>query len=129
MERSLQQLLREHQGTHARLDRLLAALDRQPGSPEVRVVLDEFRAALPGHIAAEDDGLFPRLSQAFPERAALIQQMVEQHAEIFATLERLAGEASPPTVDFSARIRAWSNLVREHMRLEDDVLFQGAEVE
>lgn len=126
-ERSLAQLLQEHRGTHARLERLLSALGQRSPSPQVRAALDEFVQALPGHIEAEDEGLFPRLQAAFPERAELIQRMVDQHREILSTAQGLAGDAHASAPGFDDRARAWAELVREHMAIEDEELFLGAE--
>ena len=127
VDRSLAQLIQEHHGTHARLDRLLAALDAQADGPAATQVLDEFRAAMPGHIAAEDEGLFPKLARAFPDRVDLVQQMVGQHREIVAGLDALISAAASPSPELPDQVSRWADLVREHMRVEDEVLFQGAE--
>src|SRR4051812_38558159 len=111
IERSLAQIIQEHHGTHARLERLLAALDRSGGGPGAAQALDEFLAAMPGHIAAEDQSLFPKLARAFPDRLGLIQQMVGQHRDIFATLQGLAAAAQSPTPDFSEQVGRWADLV------------------
>lgn len=135
---------------HRRIEMFLGSLDRvasvidQPLSSESRSALEAalryFREAAPRHTADEEESLFPRLRQMeHPDLTTAIQTLApleEEHRRadaLHAELDRLGrdclehGPLSPQnTYHFRQAIAELLTIYKEHIRIEDEVLFPVA---
>jgi regulator of cell morphogenesis and NO signaling len=123
--------------------------DRAPDLKIVEALLEELRTDLFSHIQKEEQVLFPFISQmgqdstvAYPPAHACFRSvshpifMMEQEHEsanhIVAELCRLTGGFEPPEwacgthIAFFAGLRAFETDLRQHVHLENDVLFPRA---
>ncbi len=135
---------------HRRIEMFLAALQRvsvvidQPLASEARAALESalryFREAAPKHTADEEESLFPRLRQMdHPEVSKAIATLAPLekdhrradalHAEV-DRLGRACLEGGHLSADEAGHFReAMAELVsiyKEHIRIEDEVLFPAA---
>jgi len=94
-------------------DRALGA-DRGPESIAclARKVVDAYDVELSNHFQVEEQILFP----AFPR--PLVEELVAQHRQLEAMVERLRAEPSAPALE------EFTVLLRSHIRLEENELFE-----
>ena len=81
---------------HEFLDVLAKAASQaveRDGKAEAREALHGFRAALDAHFALEEQMHFPALRGLHPELADELAELVREHAEFRASLDRLEGGA------------------------------------
>ena len=135
---------------HRRIEMFLGALlkvavliDHEPDA-ETRRALENamryFRESGPRHTADEEESLFPRLRKlqcAGLQQAMLNMESLENEHKLaerlHAEVDRLGakyldlGQLAPPEVGaFRDAVSQLSSMYREHIRLEDEVLFQFA---
>ncbi len=104
----------------------------QDRADAARAVLRYYTVALPLHEADENDSVYPRLKQALPpgELALANQQMIDQHADIDATVAELVPmweqiEGDPQSQDeLGERLRLGTAHLRSlwnvHLILEEE---------
>ena len=136
---------------HRRIEMFLGALQsivpflENPPNAEVRTTLETslhyFRNAAPKHNADEEESLFPRLRQATDARArAVLSKLAaleDEHrwaAPLHEEVDRIGSRylSSPPLstaeVDaFRSAIERLVSMYREHIALEDEVVFPCAD--
>ncbi|HEX4985736.1 MAG TPA: hemerythrin domain-containing protein [Burkholderiales bacterium] len=119
LARSVEQRHTEHEQCPAGIAEQLCALEQ----------------ALESHMRKEEQVLFPLIARAGAGTQAPIAVMRMEHGQHRATLSRLAelAHGMVPPADASgtwrvlyAGLRAFADDLSEHMRLEDDVLFENA---
>jgi hemerythrin-like domain-containing protein len=132
---------------HRRIEMFLASLERagalldKPLQPDTRTALESalryFRDAAPKHTADEEDSLFPRLRRlSHPEVEAAIQQLepLERdherantfHAEVEQLGHRCLQQgrlSSEEAARFRDLVSQLASIYREHIRIEDEVVF------
>jgi Hemerythrin HHE cation binding domain len=99
------------------------SLDADSGVPARDLLLycHGFCAALGGHHAGEDTGLFPELSARYPPLRPVIDRLEQDHQMIAALLGQLdqALRACAPAAELSARLRGLSAIMESHFRYEE----------
>ena len=135
---------------HRRIEMFLGALTAvgkridEPADPETRRALETalryFRESGPKHTADEEESLFPRLRKMqrddLQSAFATMDALEEEHKraeELHAEVDRLGskylahgGLPAPEISRFRADIAELSLIYREHIRVEDEVLFRIA---
>ena len=135
---------------HRRIEMFLGSLEAvatvidQPLTEETRRALDGalryFREAAPKHNADEEESLFPRMrgirDAAAQSAVAKIEKLEEEHrwaAPLHAEVERLGaiylsgGSLSETEVEgFRKAVSELGPMYREHIRVEEDVVFPAA---
>lgn len=122
-------------GELALLDELVAAI---AGASPARVrIWEELRDDLVAHVAKEERVLFPWIRSGRGASAgAPIQVMLYEHRESLAVMSSLAADARNQLAGGDEASRRWAAAylafdarLREHMRVEEQELFQRALVE
>ena len=135
---------------HRRIEMFLGALEAvakvidRPLTEEIRGALDGalryFREAAPKHNADEEESLFPRMRRIEnPDiRSALakLEKLEEEHrwaAPLHAEVERMGrvclsgGKLSQAEIEsFRGAVSGLASMYREHIRLEDELVFPAA---
>jgi iron-sulfur cluster repair protein YtfE (RIC family) len=95
---------------------------RPTGSEGLRAATSEFSAFvtrnLLGHFRAEEEILFPLVTQCHPEHATLIESLAAEHEKIRRGTEHLASERNLGKVLFDL-----ADLLEQHIRREERELF------
>jgi hemerythrin-like domain-containing protein len=115
-----------HQHQHALalcvlVERALAAGGKQPVCDEqARSVVNHFDAEMRTHFDIEEQVLFPALIN-FERVADLVNELSDEHHRMRELVDRLrTGGDSPVLAEFT-------DLLRRHVRKEENVLFQQAQ--
>jgi regulator of cell morphogenesis and NO signaling len=133
-------LERFHAGHRAELPALAAlarqveaAARRHPAAPAgLAELLDRLQVTLASHMQKEEDGLFPAMRAGATPAALAVEIMRDEHDEAVEDLRQLVRLTRDHTVpaDASAgwrelcdRTRRFEAELREHIRLENEVLF------
>ena len=130
-------LARFHAGHRAELPALIALARPTEAASGRRLagltdLLERIHATLESHMQKEEDGLFPTMRQGGTPAALAVEIMRDEHDEVEADLRQLAlltgGHAAPAGAsagwqDLCARTRRFDAELREHIRLENEVLF------
>ena len=82
-----------------------------------RRVVDRYELEMINHFELEESLLFPRLA----ELQELVDRLTAEHRQMRAMVEQLRQEPSADT------LRAFSSLLRSHVRLEESDLFEKAQ--
>lgn len=78
-----------------------------------------FCAALSGHHRAEDVALFPRVTDAHPELASVVAQLVQDHSMIEHLIGALQGAADAPTEEKLRHLDGIEAVMLTHFRYEE----------
>ncbi|MGD1064292.1 MAG: iron-sulfur cluster repair di-iron protein [Terracidiphilus sp.] len=123
--------------------------DRAPELKEVKTVLDDLRAEMFAHLEKEEQVLFPFIAQmeeetagsALPARACFqtvaqpVSIMLREHESaerLVAEMRKLTNDFNAPTwacpthVAFYAGLKQFERDLRQHVHLENDILFPRA---
>ena len=137
----IDQLKEEHQGVLRMLDILESVCGRLEEGTEADLsnldrILEFLKVFVDTcHHAKEEECLFPALEEAgIPREAGPIRVMLMEHAEgrerireMTEALAALHGGDRSAARAFAENARAYGELLRSHIRKEDDVLFPMAE--
>lgn len=118
---TIAELTREHDAVVALVGQIKASLpDRR--LDEVAESCQQILAILAPHTVVEEDGLFPEMTDEFPDH---IEALCAEHREI----EKVLGEAAegfPDDPTWPDRLVAVLHLLREHILKEQDGVFPAA---
>lgn len=119
--RAIEQLTRDHDRAldHVR-DAETAAHAQDAGA--ARTAAAALSGLLAPHNAVEERALFPALAAEFPEH---IDDLLGEHRLIGRTLGELTGEG-PPVEGWSGRLLHVMDVLRNHIRKEEDGVFPAA---
>jgi hemerythrin-like domain-containing protein len=127
---------RDHARVLARLRRFEASLPDGRGralrEPTLRALIAHLERQFATHMAAEEAVLFPALEHAFPESAASLRPLQQEHAELRTMLASLARTLARPASherDEQVLVQAhdFADLLRIHIRKEESVVFDVSE--
>lgn len=127
---------RDHQRVLTRLESLEAELPGRRSRPlreaPLRALIAHLERQFATHMAAEEAVIFPALERAFPESAALLRPLYQEHLELRTmlaalaqTLQRPATRAREEQVEVQAR--DFADLLRIHIRKEESAVFDMSE--
>ena len=136
----IQELMNEHQGILRMLRILESACGRldagaEPAAGDLAAMVEFLQVfADRCHHAKEEGHLFPAMVAAgFPETAGPIPVMLADHdrgrafvSAMAASLETLKRQGGPVPAAFGASARGYIDLLREHIRKEDEILYPMA---
>jgi hemerythrin-like domain-containing protein len=118
---TIAELTREHDAVVTLIGHLRIALPGQH-SDEVATSCRQILAILAPHTVVEEEGLFPEMTDEFPEHIRVLRS---EHREI----EKVLGEAAdgvPDDPSWPDRLQAVLFLLREHILKEQDGVFPAA---
>ena len=118
---TIAELYREHDGVVAIIGQIRSALAGQR-LDDVAEGCRQILSILAPHTVVEEEGLFPELSQEFPDH---IEALRSDHREI----EKVLGEAiggAPDDLTWPDRLDSVLFLLREHILKEQDGVFPAA---
>ena len=122
----LDRLIAEHEELLPRVKRLVALAEaRDPAlGPGLDDLAETLGAPLEGHIAAEDDDLFPVYTELTGERG-LVAVFVAEHREILELRDELLSlrRRAVDEVDLARAFLDWADLLTRHMEREELMLF------
>lgn len=111
---------RFHAGHRRDLPALLDLARRE--APELAAPLSRIAFELEAHMRKEEEGLFPMMQGGGGNLAMAIEIMRDDHDAHLARLDALMA-LDAGGEDLRAALRRFAGELREHVRLENDVLF------
>lgn len=111
---------------HQRVDALFEQIEGAEGR-EARSLVQELVTALVAHSMIERDPFYPAFEEALGARAE-IREAYEEHALVEYELQKLL-RTDPGDESFRARVSVLKELVRHHVREEEDNLLPRADRE
>ena len=118
---TIAELYSEHDAVVAHVSLIHSALaGERPG--EVASSCQQILAILAPHTVVEEEGLFPEMTDEFPDH---IQVLRSEHREIEEVLDEAAG-GFPDDPTWPDRLVAVLHLLREHILKEQDGVFPAA---
>ena len=123
-DRSLIPLSRDHHHALALCVAVGRALAADPSEENAaaqgRVVIREFESRILEHFQSEEQVLFPVLAE-LPALAGLVAELTGEHRQLVSLIDSVRSSRAPD------RIEEFCALLRQHVRKEENVLFEEAQ--
>ncbi len=125
---------RDHGRVLARLDSFELGIRRHEPTREatLRALIAHLERQFATHMAAEEAVIYPALEKAFPESAASLWPLVQEHAELREMLTAMARMLLRPSTparedQLLVQARDFADLLRLHIRKEETIVFDVSE--
>jgi hemerythrin superfamily protein len=120
-----EELIRDHRVTEQQFAEIEQATDKEVERREQ--LFRELRARFEAHEVFEEETLYPEIGQ-LPSTKLVIGEGFEAHAELDAVLQEMA-EIPADKPEWIERIRELKEMMREHVRTEEETIFPAARTE
>ena len=129
-------LRRDHVRVLARLVSLETSVSgrrvRRIREAPLRALIAHLERQFATHMAAEEAVLYPALERSFPESAASLRPLYQEHVELRAMLATLSSTLMCPVTrsreeQVVVQVRDFADLLRLHIRKEEAIVFDVSE--